>query len=119
MAPFVLQSTPFGGSMAQGIELTNGNYEATVSDPDRVVVVDFWADWCTPCKALDPVLSELAAERSDVLLGKVNVDSEPELTQSHGIVSIPTLLFYKGGELVKKQVGAVPKKALLGILDSI
>lgn len=98
------------------IELTAENFEQEVLNADKTVLVDFWASWCGPCKMLSPVIEEIADERSDIKVGKVNIDEHPELAQKYGVMSIPTVLVIKDGEEVNKSIGAVPKKALLDLI---
>jgi thioredoxin len=98
------------------IELTSENFEQEVLQADKTVLVDFWASWCGPCKMLSPVIEEIADERSDIKVGKVNIDEHPELAQKYGVMSIPTVLVIKDGEEANKSVGAVPKKALLDLI---
>lgn len=95
------------------LELTDSNFQETVLDSDKLSMVDFWAVWCGPCRAVAPVVEQLAHEYKDkVVIGKVDVDSNPEVATQYGIRSIPTILFIKGGKVVDKQVGAVPKNVL-------
>ena len=97
------------------ITLTESNFEQEVLKSDKGVLVDFWASWCGPCKMLAPVVAEIAEEHPEIKVGKVNVDDEGELAQKYGIVSIPTVMFFKDGELKKTSVGFVPKETLLGL----
>ncbi len=95
------------------VELNDQNFQETVMDSDKVAMVDFWAEWCGPCKMVGPVVEELANEYGEkAIIGKVDVDSNPGISQQFGIRNIPTILFIKGGEIVDKQVGAVPKTVL-------
>lgn len=104
--------------MAKAIELTDTNFEEIING-DKPVLVDFWAEWCGPCKMIGPVVEELAGEyEGKAVIGKVNVDENPETSAKFGIRSIPTLLVIKGGEIVDKQIGAVPKNILAQKLDS-
>lgn len=97
--------------------ITNENFDELVLSSGKPVLVDFWAPWCGPCRMVSPVVDEIAEERSDILVGKVNTDEQPELAAKFGIMSIPTLLVFKGGELSNKAVGARPKDAILALLD--
>ncbi len=101
------------------IELTDANFEATVLKSDKPVLVDFWAEWCGPCRMVGPVVEELSKEYDGkAVIGKVNVDNNPNISAQFGIRNIPTLLFFKGGQVVDKQVGAVPKSVLAGKLEA-
>ena len=94
--------------MAQ--EFTDANFKTDVLDSDKLSVIDFWAEWCGPCRAIGPVIEELAKEyEGKVNIGKVNVDHNPQISMNYGITSIPAILFVKGGEVVDKLVGAQPK----------
>lgn len=96
--------------MGVGTSITNTNFETEVLKSSIPVLVDFWADWCTPCKMIAPVLEQLAAEYADRLkIANVNVDEENDLAGRHGVTSIPTMVIYKGGQLVRQQTGALPK----------
>ncbi len=99
------------------ITLTIDNFEEEVLKSDVPVLVDFWAPWCGPCKMLGPVISEIADESDGSFkVGKVNVDDEPELAEQYGIMSIPSIFVFKGGEVVNKQIGLTTKKDLLAMI---
>ena len=91
------------------LQITKENFEAQVLQNEKTVLLDFWAPWCGPCRMIAPFLEEIANERNDVVIGKVNVDEEMELAVQFGIVSIPTLAVMRGGELVNKAIGYMPK----------
>ncbi|HBH22335.1 MAG TPA: thioredoxin [Cytophagales bacterium] len=98
--------------MGKTIEITDANFEEILAT-EKPVLVDFWAEWCGPCKMIGPVVEELASEYDGkAVIAKVDVDSNPEVSAKFGIRSIPTLLFFKNKEIVDKQVGAVPKNVL-------
>ena len=99
------------------ITLTQDNFEAEVLRSEQPVLVDFWASWCGPCRMLSPIVDEIAEERADVKVGKVNVDEQEELAMRFGIMSIPTLIVFKNGEAVRKTMGVQPKAAILGLLE--
>ncbi len=102
------------------IEITDANFDELVLNADKPVLIDLWAEWCGPCRMVGPVVDELSEDyEGRVICGKIDVDSNPDVTVKYGVRNIPTLLFFKNGELVDKQVGAVPKAVLAGKLDII
>jgi len=104
--------------MGKAIEITDANFEEIIKS-EQPILVDFWAEWCGPCKMIGPIVEELAGDYDGkAVVGKVDVDANPGVAQAFGIRSIPTLLFFKGGEIVDKQVGAVPKSVLATKLDA-
>ena len=98
------------------ITITKENFAQEVLQSEKPVLLDFWASWCGPCRMLSPVVDEVAEERTDVKVGKVNVDEQPELAGEFGVMSIPTLLGFKGGKRVNQAVGARPTSGVLQLL---
>ena len=98
------------------ITITKENFAQEVLQSTKPVLLDFWASWCGPCRMLSPVVDEVAEERTDVKVGKVNVDEQPELAGEFGVMSIPTLLVFEQGKLVRQAVGARPKASVLDLL---
>lgn len=96
--------------------ITKENFESEVLKSDKPVLIDFWAAWCGPCKMLSPVIDEIDEERSDIKVGKINVDEQPELASQFAVMSIPTLIVFKNGEIANKAIGVQPKDAILSML---
>lgn len=102
------------------LEITDNNFEKEVMQSSQLVMLDFWAEWCGPCRMITPIVNELADEYAGkAVIGKVNVDENPGITQKYAIRNIPTILFIKNGEIVDKQVGAVPKNVLQNKIDAL
>lgn len=98
--------------------ITKDNYETEVTRSEKTVLLDFWAAWCGPCRMLSPTVDEIADQREDIKVGKINVDDEPELAERFGIMSIPTLVIVKGGEPVGQSVGVRPKEDILEMIEN-
>lgn len=101
-------------------EITNDNFNDTVIKSDKPVLVDFWAEWCTPCRMLSPVIDEIAQNyEGKILVGKINIDEQEALAQKFGVMSIPTLILFKDGNAVKKSVGVVGKDKIKNMIDAV
>ncbi len=104
--------------MVKTLEITDSNFNDVISK-NKTVLVDFWAEWCGPCRMIGPVIEELANEyEGKAIIGKLDVDSNQESSVKYGVRSIPTILTFKDGEIIDRQVGAVPKKTLTNVIDS-
>jgi len=102
------------------VVLTDENFEELVIKADKPVIVDFWAEWCGPCRVIAPIISEIAEDfKERIIVGKMDVDSNPATPAKYGIRNIPTVLFFKDGEIAGKQVGAVPKASLVSKVEGL
>ena len=100
------------------IEITSDNFDEAVIKNDKPVLVDFWAEWCNPCRMLSPVVDQIAQDYDGkAVVGKINIDSEPDLAGRFGVMSIPTLIVFKGGEVAGKSVGVVSKDKIAAMLE--
>ena len=98
------------------ININKNNFQNEIMDSEKTVLLDFWAPWCAPCRMVVPIIEEIAGERPDIKVGKINVDEQPELASKFGIMSIPTLVVMKNGKIVQQVSGGRPKKAVLEML---
>ena len=98
------------------LHITKENFQSEVANSEKTVLLDFWASWCGPCKMIAPAIEEVAVERPDIKVGKINIDEEPQLAREFGIMSIPTLVVVKDGEVVSQSVGARPKNQILALV---
>ena len=99
------------------VNINQNNFSQEVLNSDKPVLLDFWAPWCGPCRMVVPMVEQIAAERPDIKVGKINIDEQFELANQFGIMSIPTLMVVKDGQIVKKAMGARPKQAILEMLN--
>lgn len=98
------------------LKIDKNNFDALVRNSEKKVLLDFYADWCGPCRMVSPIVDEIAEERGDIKVCKINVDEQPELAGSFGVMSIPTLVVMKDGKVVNRAVGAMPKQRILALL---
>ena len=96
--------------------ITKDNFKTEIEEHQGLAVIDFYADWCGPCRMVSPIVDEIAEERDDIVVGKINVDAEPELAEAFGVISIPTLVVLKDGQIVNRVSGARPKAQILSLL---
>lgn len=99
------------------LTITNDNFDGLVQHAAKPVLLDFWASWCGPCRMVSPIVDEIAKENQHIIVGKINVDEQPALAQTFNVMGIPTLVVMKGGKVVKQVAGAMPKAAILALLE--
>ena len=100
----------------KAIDIDRDNFQAEIMNADQKVLVDFWAPWCAPCRMVVPIIDQIAQERPDIKVAKINIDTQPDLASRFGVMSIPTLLVLEEGKIINKAVGARPKNAILAML---
>ena len=98
------------------LTITKDNFEQEVLKSEKPVLLDFWASWCGPCRMVSPIIDEIAGEREDIVVGKINVDEQPELAGTFQVMSIPTLVVMQDGKVIRKEMGARPKRAILDLI---
>ncbi len=103
--------------MKKNVNITTENFEKEILQADKPVMVDFYADWCGPCQMLSPIMDEIADERDDIYVAKINTDEQDDLARAYAVSSIPTVLVFRNGELTKKMVGFMPKEEVLQLLN--
>jgi thioredoxin 1 len=102
------------------IDITDGNFQEMIKSSDKLILVDFWADWCNPCKALAPILEDVSNDLGEkIIVYKINIDDNPTTPQKYGVRGIPTIIFFKNGEVVDRQVGVLPKSKLYEKIENV